>query len=65
MFLTSPDQLDLAGAPFFGEEGLDLAVEAHHVTPLSVWFYETCFIPGGCHVPLPIGRIEGGSVFGQ
>lgn len=28
-------------------------------------FYETRFTPGGCHVPLPGGRIEGGSVFGQ
>jgi hypothetical protein len=29
------------------------------------WLYEFRFKPGGCHVPLPIGRIEGGSLFGQ
>jgi hypothetical protein len=33
--------------------------------PLSVWFYETRFTPGGCHVPSPAGKTEGGSVFGQ
>lgn len=27
--------------------------------------YFTVTIPGGCHVPVPGGRIEGGSVFGQ
>jgi hypothetical protein len=32
---------------------------------LSVWFYETRFMPGGFHVPSLGGRIEGGSVFGQ
>jgi hypothetical protein len=28
-------------------------------------FYETCFTPGGRHVPSPGGRIEGGMGFGQ
>ena len=28
-------------------------------------FYETRFIPGGCHVPSPAGRTDGGVVFGQ
>lgn len=28
-------------------------------------FYETCFTPGGCHVPSPGGRIEGDVGFGQ
>lgn len=28
-------------------------------------FYETRFTPGGCHVPSPAGRIDGGVVFGQ
>jgi hypothetical protein len=30
---------------------------------LSVLFYATSFMPGGCHVPSPGGKIEGGSVF--
>jgi hypothetical protein len=33
--------------------------DRHHL------FYETRFIPGGCHVPSPGGKIDGGSVFGQ
>ena len=28
-------------------------------------FYAACFNPGGCHVPSPAGRIDGGVVFGQ
>ncbi len=40
----------------------DLATEGR--TKLCV-FYETCFTPGGCHVPSPAGRIEGGVGFGQ
>ena len=27
--------------------------------------YETRFTPGGCHIPSPAGRIDGGVVFGQ
>ena len=33
--------------------------------PLSVSLYATRFMPGGCHVPSPGGKIEGASVFGQ
>jgi hypothetical protein len=35
--------------------------------PGSIWSkcHQTRLIPGGCHVPLPGGRIEGASVFGQ
>jgi hypothetical protein len=31
----------------------------------STLFYEARFTGAGCQVPLPTGRIEGGSVFGQ
>jgi hypothetical protein len=33
--------------------------------PLSVSLYAIRFMPGGCHVPSPGGKIEGASVFGQ
>jgi hypothetical protein len=33
--------------------------------PLFISFYATRFMPGGCHVPSPGGKIEGASVFGQ
>jgi hypothetical protein len=46
------------------EEGLQRGARAL-TWPLSGSFYATRFIPGGCHVPSPGGRIEGGSVFGQ
>ncbi|KFC65814.1 hypothetical protein FG93_04630 [Bosea sp. LC85] len=34
------------------------AAHAFHV-------YDTRLIPGGCHVPSPAGRIDGGVGFGQ
>jgi hypothetical protein len=35
------------------------------VAAFCMVLYETRLMPGGCQVPSPGGRIEGGSVFGQ
>jgi hypothetical protein len=61
---NTPNEASIAGASFkvFGKPFPQIV--AMEPTP-SLRFYETRFMPGGCHVPSPTGRIEGGVVFGQ
>jgi hypothetical protein len=55
-------QAEIAGGPFSAANNrLRIEVASGAVGRV----YETRFTPGGCHVPSPAGRIEGGVVFGQ
>jgi hypothetical protein len=48
-----------------GTQDMSCVAKSVPANDFSVTFYVTRFTPGGCHVPSPTGRIEGGVDFGQ
>jgi len=60
----TPDH-PINGHKDYSARGPTLSDSMVSVAAFCMVLYETRLMPGGCQVPSPGGRIEGGSVFGQ